>query len=72
MNYWRRRDINPFFCNTFASLTTLYLLILPFTNLKPDNMNSLQTFVINGWFVTTAHNVAEAYANFRDYMQSIK
>ena len=35
-------------------------------------MNSLQTFVINGWFVTTAHNVAEAYANFRDYMQSIK
>lgn len=35
-------------------------------------MNSPQTFVINGWFVTTAHNVAEAYANFRDYMESKK
>ena len=35
-------------------------------------MNSPQTFVINGWFVTTAFTLAEAYANFRDYMQSIK
>jgi len=32
-------------------------------------MNNVQTFVIDGWFVTYATSVAEAYANFRDYMQ---
>ena len=35
-------------------------------------MNSPQTFVINGWFVTAAADIAEAYKNFRDYMESMK
>lgn len=30
---------------------------------------SPKTFVIDGWFVTSAHTIAEAYANFRAYIQ---
>jgi hypothetical protein len=32
-------------------------------------MNSLQTFIIDGWFVTSAHTIAEAYANFRAMLE---
>jgi hypothetical protein len=31
--------------------------------------NIPHTFIINQWFVTTAYTIAEAYQNWRDYLQ---